>query len=716
MNIQFVCEKQIYKFVIEYIESIITHTNCKLLLVDNINEYNYLTDRIYICLQRLPNIRQNNILLLNIEQLTRLEYRNNIIQTLKHGQQIIDYSIENINLIKENLLYIPYQYNKTEIKLLENLNNTEKIYDIVFIGCLSERRKKICQELEKKGIKILYVDNKFGIERDKEVVKGKILLNLHFSEEYNIYESFRCDRWIFSKMMVISENSLNNDILDISDLIIFTDYDNIVNRVVKVVNNYSKYLNRFLKKHKENIEKISMQREKNISKAFKNIHLLDNNLTYNTLEVFSANWRCNMGKDSFVKYRGQLFILSRGYNIFTLSKKNIKFLGNYDCCLEDYSFDIQQTVKKIYDKKEEDYLIIISHDDCTNRTNSNILQNYLIFLNSEKLKHLQFRGSYFLLYDLKKQQIIDEIVNNSFPIHEWYEFNGTCNNLGVPVYLIVYNLYYFVKNSIEQLKKYTKNIHIIDNKSTYPKLLDYYDEEYEFFLHKMEKNCGHLVWKKEMYYTFPQYFIISDPDLEYNKNLPDNFIDILKNVSNQYKKGKVGFALDISDSHLFYSDKDYCEGTSIENWEKRFWLRKIEHPQYELYNAPIDTTFCLVNKEFEEVNNAIRIAGNFTCKHIPWYKNWYKNLEKDELDFYINKNISSGTIRMLLNLENKNKKELVNIFNDIDKLVNFTDEITAKIKKLELSNGIGQKIEKNLVEIMSILDANKQIITKEIKN
>ena len=138
---------------------------------------------------------------------------------------------------------------------------------------------------------------------------------------------------------------------------------------------------------------------------------------------------------------------------------------------------------------------------------------------------------------------------------------------------------------------------------------------------------------------------MSDPDLELNKNLPDNFVDILYELSNKHKIYKVGFALDISDHENFLSCETY-NGASIHNWEKQFWGNKIED-EYELYNANIDTTFSLINKKYFNGNHheAIRIAGNFTAKHLPWYNNYIKNnIPKDELEIWRKNNKSSSIL------------------------------------------------------------------------
>ena len=712
------CNPDILRFISEYANSIMTDLELKLLVVD-IETYQYNDEDIYIFVQKIPDKlllnSQNNIFLLNIEQCTRENYKTYTANLLSKNIKIIDYSLENVKKCDDNknIYYLPYQYTNKEINKLKNfILMSDKKYDVAFIGHLSPKREKIFNELKERGIKILNVNNKWGDTRDLEVSSAKVLLNIHFADDYDIYEVLRCDRFILSSMMVISEKSIDNDSLDINELVIFENYDNLVDKVVDVIKNYNLYYKNFIQKYDQKINNIKEERSKHL------IHLKDilvdnnkkedmivsdlvqnnfsqTNLVQNTLELFSANWTCNINKSSYVKLGNKTINLSRGFNLLLIKGNQLSHMCAFDSCIEDFSSDIQKYTKKIYDSKEYDYLILITHDDAVNKINTNILQNYLIFLDCKKLNTLGFRGAYSLIFDLKNRENIFEVCDNQFPIHEWLELKPpiglddnntdihyTLHNLGIPVYLIVYNLPYFVKNSVEQLKKYTKNIHIIDNKSTYPKLLEYYENEYEFFLHKMEANYGHLVWMKQMYWQFPKVFAMSDPDLQYNKNLPSNFLEILKDLSFEHKKGKVGFALDLSDADLFFKEQTYTDGVSIEEWEKRFWLRKIDHPTYELYNAGIDTTFCVVNKSFPETGNAIRLGGDFTCKHIPWYEGWHKKLDKDEWEFYKTKNISSSTVRMIMNTYNEKHKQGIQYYNDINLIINNAHELYDKVKKI----------------------------------
>jgi hypothetical protein len=244
-------------------------------MFNNLN-YQYEDNNIYIFIQSLPlnviNKLNKNMFLLNTEQLTIDMWKNRMETILKNDIQLIDYSSENISLLNNNnIIQLPYQYNEEEINHLKKLiNENNKTYDVVFVGNISSRRRYVCDELLKNGIKVLILDRKYGNNRDMEISNAKILLNIHFDETYNIYEHIRCDRWIFSGMMVVSEKSINNETLDINDLVIFEKYDNLLNKVTDVVKNYDKYYSEFMEKHTNVVNKIRNDRLEYINK-FKSI-------------------------------------------------------------------------------------------------------------------------------------------------------------------------------------------------------------------------------------------------------------------------------------------------------------------------------------------------------------------------------------------------------------------------------------------------------------
>ena len=214
----------------------------------------------------------------------------------------------------------------------------------------------------------------------------------------------------------------------------------------------------------------------------------------------------------------------------------------------------------------------------------------------------------------------------------------------IPIFIISYNQYTFVKSMVDQLLNYTDNIYIIDNKSTYPPLVSYLKSiENKIKVLYMDQNYGHKVYQRdEITKLSGDKYIITDPDLILNKNLPKNFIDILSSLSDKYQIGKIGFALDITKNiNLTMISSDNKQ--NIINWELQFWKNKIDNSEYELYNADIDTTFVLINKKYYKPDSytSIRIAGDFTSTHIPWTIGFEEMLLDDELEYYYNNNRSN---------------------------------------------------------------------------
>ena len=149
----------------------------------------------------------------NMEQSNRISIdklkSNNIIE-------IWDYSLQNIQTMNNagifNVRYVPFKiWDAYKDKILSyNIENTFD-YDVIFFGWSSERRVSIIEKLKKEGLNVIAIwGGKFSDERDKLIAKSKILLNIHYSEDYNIFELYRCFPWIGVNKTIVSENSLDN--------------------------------------------------------------------------------------------------------------------------------------------------------------------------------------------------------------------------------------------------------------------------------------------------------------------------------------------------------------------------------------------------------------------------------------------------------------------------------------------------------------------------
>jgi FkbM family methyltransferase len=209
----------------------------------------------------------------------------------------------------------------------------------------------------------------------------------------------------------------------------------------------------------------------------------------------------------------------------------------------------------------------------------------------------------------------------------------------LPCVIIGYNLVTYIRNMVKQLEKHTSDIIIIDNKSDFQPLLDYYDKEFKYTLLKMDKNYGHNVYRRDpIQKLVGDLHILTDPDLQFNPRLPQSFIRDLINISNYFQANRVGFALLIQADDI-RTDAKLWGQVSIKEWESQFWAHKLYYPpnpQLELYSAPMDTTFCLINRRFS--GNSIRVAGDYTCKHLPWHINFQNQLEPYEYENYLKNN------------------------------------------------------------------------------
>jgi len=200
----------------------------------------------------------------------------------------------------------------------------------------------------------------------------------------------------------------------------------------------------------------------------------------------------------------------------------------------------------------------------------------------------------------------------------------------IPIIIVSYNNYKYLDNTVKQLRaineEYLASITIMDNCSSCEKTIEYLKNTPCKVIYNKE-NKGPWVnssVNSHIYNEMPDEFILTDADLQFNLNLPKNFVEILSELSNKHNCSKIGFALDLSDYDKMYQCSyvrlvENNKTLTIYEWEIQFWEHRVPDDMYELYKAHIDTTFSLINKKYEQNSKSLRIAGNFVAKHIPWY-------------------------------------------------------------------------------------------------
>jgi hypothetical protein len=244
MNIIY-CFEHTYKYLEDYILSILTLLTAKLEIFTNCLEITFEKQNNYIFVHSisynlLSKITHSNVYLIATEQLCDPKKLKELYNSSEEKLNIIDYSLCNLQYydsIKYNKkFFLPYQINYDEIR------NIEKTHDVCLIGdyFIPPRRQHIIDELKKKNINVDIISG-FGKSRDEQLFKYKIILNIGYFDYYKVFEHIRCDRCVYNKMIVISDLKDHMEGVYLKDHIIFESYDNIPNKVYEVLIDYDNY-------------------------------------------------------------------------------------------------------------------------------------------------------------------------------------------------------------------------------------------------------------------------------------------------------------------------------------------------------------------------------------------------------------------------------------------------------------------------------------------
>lgn len=218
-------------------------------------------------------------------------------------------------------------------------------------------------------------------------------------------------------------------------------------------------------------------------------------------------------------------------------------------------------------------------------------------------------------------------------LREWIQPSRITDANDIPIIINNFNRLTTLRMLIERLERANcRNIHIIDNASTYPPLLSYYDT-LPYTVHRLNENLGFkALWRSGLNATLCRdYFVYTDSDVVPLDECPDDFmqkfLDVLKT---RRLARKVGFSLRIDNlpDHYAYKDKVIAH-------ESRFFQRPTADGK--MYRAPIDTTFAMyrprigLSRSFSA--ESYRMAYPYQAEHLPWY-NDLDNLSDEEL-YYI---------------------------------------------------------------------------------
>jgi hypothetical protein len=258
-----------------------------------------------------------------------------------------------------------------------------------------------------------------------------------------------------------------------------------------------------------------------------------------------------------------------------------------------------------------------------------------------------------------------------------------------PLIIPTFNNPTFTNHFVEQsLNVGFEIIHIYDNQSTYPPMLK--------LLKNLEKTCNvirltknegpHYILKNpEVYQLLPEIFCLSDPDVEYSKSLPKDFLEDLLALSNRQQIGKVGFAMEVPRQEEFINPYMRLDDElwKMEDWEKQFWKNQVDIiKDNEVYLATLDTHFALYNKKFFDPMDrykALRVAGSFTSKHLGLYRETI--VPEEEETYYRN----SAKYSYLRGKIDSDKNPVIEItVHDYTKLVEAKESLDRNLTRITL--------------------------------
>lgn len=204
-----------------------------------------------------------------------------------------------------------------------------------------------------------------------------------------------------------------------------------------------------------------------------------------------------------------------------------------------------------------------------------------------------------------------------------------------PIFLCCKDRASYLKRVVDKLREQGyENIHLVDTGSSFPKMIDYelscglpvYRVSPQSQPHLALWNCNVL---RDSGYGNAA-FVYSDQDVL--PDVPEDWLGKLYQVLDRHPEyPKAGLALRIDDLPDHYARKQ-----EVISWEQQFWREEIEPG---VWKADIDTTLALHRPGVEWSMKALRLAGDYQAKHLPWYSD---SMNPTDEEIYYREHMAAG--------------------------------------------------------------------------
>jgi glycosyltransferase involved in cell wall biosynthesis len=184
------------------------------------------------------DIIPKNSIVYNLEQLGSSSQHITELYISNLKKHIIwDYSEQNIFWLKnqginDSAMHVPIGYTPTLSRIIKSVYQD---IDVLFYGWMNERRQFIISELESRGLKVVSLNQSFGLELDQYISRAKVIVNIHFYET-KIFEIVRVSYLLANQKLVVSEVDPDTEIdHDLRDAVVGVTYGELADACLKYV-------------------------------------------------------------------------------------------------------------------------------------------------------------------------------------------------------------------------------------------------------------------------------------------------------------------------------------------------------------------------------------------------------------------------------------------------------------------------------------------------
>lgn len=216
----------------------------------------------------------------------------------------------------------------------------------------------------------------------------------------------------------------------------------------------------------------------------------------------------------------------------------------------------------------------------------------------------------------------------------------------IPVIINNRDLYTWPVAMVHRIMKYHNvgDIIIVDNSSTYPPLIHWYDRQ-NLVQVKRCSNLGHAgAWLSDAVSELgSEFYVVTDSDLGLEDTPNDTLMVLLEKLNKQPDLGKIGLGLNWQ---IVFPESPYYNRLNL--YEKDRWEKsEVEDDVY--VDVQIDTTFALYNKPHYFIGGG-SLTFPYVARHYPWELSIQKAKDTPDFKYYIDNAEASCSYKMIVNL------------------------------------------------------------------